>query len=622
MHTTIRIAGISLVLYFVSVFAGPDASRASGSFVSGKTVAADSAVVVTADSIASLVGAEVLRKGGNAVDAAVAVGFALAVTYPRAGNLGGGGFMLVRLASGETHFIDYRETAPAAAARDMYLDAAGKVIEDKSTVGYLASGVPGTIAGLALAHRRFGSLPWSDLVSYAQRLALEGFAVDRSFLDSIEEERKLLSKNAETRRIFIDSRLRPGDILVQPELAATLSRIMGEGEEDFYRGRTAELIVEEMKRGGGIITTEDLAAYRPRLRDALRASYRGYEIVSAPLPSSGGIILSELFQILELYDLGALGHNTRDHVHLVAEAEKVVYRLRALYMGDSDFFPAPFEGLVSPGYIDRLRAMISPSWILSIGELEAADLLPPSDSTRAAPQPRRDEAPRSRVDDAPRQEPRETTHFSIVDRWGNAVSNTYTLNGSFGSGVTVAGAGFLLNNEMDDFSIKPGYSNLYGLVGSEANAIEPGKRMLSSMAPTIVLRDGELFMVVGSPGGSTIPTAIFQVISNVVDFRMTLEEAVAAARFHNQYLPDRISVEPASLPADVVAALEALGHTIFVRDENIGDIQAILLPASADRPEVVKGNGRPRDPRSPEKSASGRMVGASDPRGSGRAIGY
>jgi gamma-glutamyltranspeptidase/glutathione hydrolase len=614
MFSGFRIAGIALFVSIVAVSLGPVASRASGSFVCGKTIAVDSAVVASADSIASRVGAEVLRKGGNAVDAAVAVGFALAVTYPRAGNLGGGGFMLFRSAAGGTHFIDYRETAPARASRDMYLDADGNVIDDKSTVGHLASGVPGTVAGLALAHRRFGTLPWSDLVAYAQRLAEKGFAVDRSFVKSIDEEKKLLSGNDETRRIFIDSRLHPGDILVQPELAATLSRIMVEGEEDFYRGRTAELIADEMKRGGGILTADDLASYRPRLRDALRAGYRGCEIVSAPLPSSGGIILTELFGILEPFALGEMGHNTASHAHLVSEAEKVVYRLRSLYMGDADFYPAPCEGLIDSSYIDRLRALISPSWVLSIAELEAADLTPPSDSTRAAPRPRRG--------DAPGEETPETTHYSIVDRWGNAVANTYTLNGSFGSGVTVAGAGFLLNNEMDDFSIKPGHPNLYGLVGSEANAIEPGKRMLSSMAPTIVVKEGELFMVVGSPGGSTIPTAIFQVISNVIDFRMTLGEAVAAPRFHNQYLPDRISLEPASLPADVVEALQRLGHTTFVREEDIGDIQAILVLAPADGPDGGKRNGRPRDSRSPEKSASGRLVGASDPRGSGRAIGY
>ena len=621
MRSSLRIAGTLLVLSFVLVSAGAGVLRAADIVVSGKTVTVDNAAVVTADSIASRVGVDVLRKGGNAVDAAVAVGFALAVTYPRAGNLGGGGFMLLRLSSGETHFIDYRETAPAAATRDMYLGPDGNVIEDKSLIGHLACGVPGTVAGLALAHRRFGTIPWSELVSYAQRLAEKGFAVDRSFLESIDEESELLTHNAETRRIFIDSLRRSGDILVQPELAATLGRVMRDGEEDFYRGRTAELIVAEMKRGGGILTAEDLASYRPRFRDPVRANYREYEILSAPLPSSGGIILSELFQILDRYDLGGMEHNARDHVHLVAEAEKIVYRLRALYMGDTDFYPAPFEGLVDPAYIGRLRAMISPSRVIPIAELEAADLTPPSDSTRAAPRPRRDEAPR--------EEPRETTHFSIVDRFGNAVANTYTLNGSFGSGVTVTGAGFLLNNEMDDFSIKPGYPNLYGLVGSEANAIEPGKRMLSSMAPTIVLKGGELFMVVGSPGGSTIPTAIFQVISNVIDFRMTLGEAVAAPRFHNQYLPDRISLEPVSLPSEVVTALEALGHTIFVRDEEIGDIQAILVEGAfsggggpREEGDGTKGDGRPRDPRRSGKRASGRLVGASDPRGSGRAIGY
>jgi gamma-glutamyltranspeptidase/glutathione hydrolase len=609
MHTTLRIAGLILVLSLLPAPGGSVDSRASGSFESGKTITVDNAVVVTADSIASRVGAEVLRKGGNAVDAAIAVGFALAVTYPRAGNIGGGGFMLLRLSSGETHFIDYRETGPSGATRDMYLDPDGNVIEDKSLVGHLASGVPGTVAGLALAHRRFGTLPWSDLVSYAQRLAEKGFPVDLSFLKSIEEERELLAHNDETRRIFIDSRVRPGDVLVQPELAATLQRLMRDGEKDFYQGRTAELILAEMKRGGGIITAADLASYRPCFREVVRADYRGYEIISAPLPSSGGIILSELFHVLETYDLGGMGHNTRDHVHIVAEAEKVVYRLRALYMGDTDYYRAPSEGLVDPAYIGRLRAMISPSRLLSVAELDAADLTPPGDSTRAAPKPRRDEAPR--------EEPRETTHFSIVDRWGNAVANTYTLNGSFGSGVTVAGAGFLLNNEMDDFSIKPGYPNLYGLVGSEANAIAPGKRMLSSMAPTIVLKEGALFMVIGSPGGSTIPTAVFQVISNVIDFRMTLEEAVAARRFHNQYLPDRISLEPASLSAGVVEALRTMGHTIYVREEDIGDIQAILVVGPGG-----KDDGRPGDPRVPGNRASGRLVGTSDPRGSGRAIGY
>jgi gamma-glutamyltranspeptidase/glutathione hydrolase len=616
MFPKFRITRTTLVLSVLLACAAPRALRASEAIQSGKTVTVSSAVVVTADSIASRVGVDVLRKGGNAVDAAVAVGFALAVTYPRAGNLGGGGFMLVRLSTGETVFIDYRETAPAKATRDMYLDSSGNVIEDASTIGPRASGVPGTVAGLALAHRRFGTIPWSDLVSYAWRLAREGFTVDRSFVESIEEEKELLASHPETKKTFVDSGLRAGDRLIQSDLAATLERVMRDGEEDFYRGRTAELIVAEMKRGGGLITAADLDSYHPEIREPIRANYRGYEIISAPPPSSGGIILSELFQILEPFDVGSMGHNTRDHVHLVCEAEKVVYRLRALYMGDTDYYPTPVAGLTEPSYIDRLRALISPTRVLPIGDLDAADLSPPADSKAV---------PRTSKDTAPREEPRETTHFSIVDRWGNAVSNTYTLNGSFGSGVAVTGAGFLLNNEMDDFSIKPGHPNLYGLVGSEANAIQPHKRMLSSMAPTIVLKNNELFMVVGTPGGSTIPTAIFQVISNVIDFRMTLEEAVAARRFHNQYLPDRISIESASLPAPVVDALEALGHTVVVRDEDIGDIQAIVVTGPRDGSGgPMDGDSRKRDgrPRDSKNRASGRIVGASDPRGNGRAIGY
>ena len=550
--------------------------------VSGKSIAVDSALVVTADSIASRVGVDVLKRGGNAVDAAVAVAFALAVTYPRAGNIGGGGFMLVRPASGEIHFIDYRETAPSGATRDMYIDPSGNVIEDLSTVGHLSAGVPGTVAGLSLAHRRFGTVPWSDLVAYAWRLAKDGFPVDSFFVHSIAEEQLLLESHRETKRIFVDAALAPGGVFRQPDLAETLHRLMTEGEKDFYEGRTAELIAGEMEREGGLVTKADLAAYRVKLRDPVHVAYRGYDVISAPLPSSGGIILSELFQILDRSEIGKIGYHSRDHVHLLSEAEKIVYFLRVHYMGDSDFYAAPAKGLVEASYVERLRRLIDPSRALPVRELEAIDL-------------------------APVPESHETTHFSIVDRWGNAVSNTYTLNGSFGSGVTVTGAGFLLNNEMDDFSIKPGYPNLYGLIGSEANAIEPGKRMLSSMSPTIVVKDGELFMVVGTPGGSTIPTTVLQVISNVIDFRMTLEEAVAAKRVHNQYIPDMISIEVGALPPSIVEGLNLLGHNVTSR-EPIGDMQAILMR-----------NGRSSDRGDRE---GGRLMGVSDPRGNGRAVGY
>jgi gamma-glutamyltranspeptidase/glutathione hydrolase len=594
MHERFRIrpAVLAVLFAFLSTSCEPqdhqqaqDKAPRAGVVVAGKSIVANSAVVVTADSIASRVGVDVLRKGGNAVDAAVAVAFALAVTYPRAGNIGGGGFMLVRLSTGETRFIDYRETAPAKSTRDMFLDPSGNVVEGRSTQGHLAAGVPGTVAGMALAHERFGSLPWSELVSYAWRLAKDGFAVDSFFVDSIHKERTLLESHAETKEIFIDPSLSPGDVFRQPDLAETFHRLMTDGKKDFYEGRTADLIIAEMERGGGFITKEDLAAYNAKLREPIRAAYRGYEIISAPLPSSGGIILSVLFQILGRYDVGKMEYHTRDQVHLFTEAEKIAYRLRALYMGDVDFYPTPWEELAAPSYIDRLNRLIDHSRVLPLRELDAIDFSPSAES-------------------------QETTHFSIVDRWGNAVSNTYTLNGWFGSGVTVAGAGILLNNEMDDFSIKPGYPNLYGLVGSEANAIEPGKRMLSSMAPTIVLKDGKLFMVVGTPGGSTIPTTVLQVVSNVVDFGMSLEDAVAARRIHNQYLPDQISVEANALAAAVAEALRALGYEVVEREE-IGDVQAILI----DKDD----NGRRGDPRD---QRNGRLVGVSDPRGNGRAIGY
>ncbi|UCG52225.1 MAG: gamma-glutamyltransferase [Candidatus Latescibacterota bacterium] len=600
-HTIAHQRALSTVLVCLCVFSqfllpacessqdkvgGRDISSPTQHLIAGKSIQADKAVVVTADSIASRVGVDVLKRGGNAVDAAIAVAFALTVTYPRAGNIGGGGFMLIRLAGGQTHFIDYRETAPAAATRDMYLDPLGNVIDKKSTRGHLAAGVPGTVAGMALAHRRFGSLPWEDLLEYAWRLAKEGFPLDGFFVRSISEKQQLLESHPETRRLFVSSGLSPGDRFVQPELAETLHRLMTEGEKDFYRGKTADLIAAEMERGGGLITKADLASYKPVFREPIRASYRGFELILAPLPSSGGIILSELFQMLEKFTVGEMGYHSRSHVHLLCEAEKIVYRLRALYMGDIDFYPTPWRELVDPRYTDRLYRLIDMSRVLPVRELDTIDLSPSAGSG----------------------ESEQTTHVSIVDQWGNAVANTYTLNGIFGSGVTVTGAGFLLNNEMDDFSIKPGHPNIYGLVGSDANAIAPGKRMLSSMSPTIVLAGNELFMIVGSPGGATIPTTVLQVISNVIDFGMTLEEAVAGRRVHNQYLPDKISIEVDALAPLVIEALETLGHKVVTR-KNIGDVQAIL----------IRNGRRHGDSSSP---GSGRVSGVSDPRGNGRAIGY
>ncbi len=554
--------------------AGPAPGSVSESgTVAGASVASAHAMVVTADSIASAVGNQVLLDGGNAVDAAVAVGFALAVTYPRAGNIGGGGFMLVRLADGAEAFIDYREAAPGGAGSGMYLDANGEVIPDLSTVGHRAAGVPGTVAGLRFAHEAYGTMPWDRLLTPAIALARDGFCVPPSLERSLTKAKTLLSRFEESRRIFITPGLRRGDRMVQSDLARTLERIAADWR-DFYRGETARLIVAEMEQHGGLITFADLGAYKAVSREPLRFRYGDCEIVSAPPPSSGGVLLAQILGMLALHRSADLPRQSAAYVHLVCEAEKIAYRGRALYLGDVDFYPSPWREMISPKIIRGLSAMISPDSILAVETLEGEDLL---QSARA-------------------REPVHTTHYSIVDRWGNAVANTYTLNDSYGSGVTVESAGFLLNNEMDDFAIAPDHPNLYGLVGSEANAIEPGKRMLSSMVPTIVLRDRGLYMVLGTPGGSTIPTSILQVILNVVDYGMPIEEAVTARRFHEQYLPDRIYIENRALAPDVIDALIEMGHKIEIR-EPIGEVQAIMIER-------------------------GKLTGACDPRGSGRAVGH
>jgi gamma-glutamyltranspeptidase/glutathione hydrolase len=535
--------------------------------VSGVDITVPHAIVVTSDSIASAVGNRVLLSGGNAVDAAVAVGFALAVTLPRAGNIGGGGFMLIRLANGEEHFIDYREEAPSGSSRDMYLDDNGEVVEGRSTVGHLAVGVPGTVYGLAYAHEAYGSLPWGQLVEPAVVLARRGFAVSPSLAASLRSKRDLLEKYGATRRIFVAPRYRAGDAMVQPALASTLERIAKDWR-DFYTGETARLIAAEMERGGGLITLDDLAAYRAVAREPLRFRYRDYSITSAPLPSSGGVILSQVFHILERHDAMALDRQSAAYIHLVAEAEKLSYRCRARYLGDTDFYPSPWRQLVAPLVVERMSALISPDAVLEVDSLDKTVLL----------------------------ESEETTHFSIVDRWGNAVSNSYTLNGSYGCGVVVENAGFLLNNEMDDFSIKASHANLYGLVGGEANAVAPGKRMLSSMSPTFVYDDDGLRLILGSPGGSTIPTTVLQVILDVIDHGMSLHDAVSAGRFHEQYLPDRIYVENGALTAESIDRLLDLGHKIEIR-KPIGEVQAV---------EVGEGG----------------LTGVSDPRGDGRAVGH
>ena len=543
---------------------------------------ARNAMVASTSEIASRVGADVMKRGGNAVDAAVAVGFALAVTWPSAGNLGGGGFLLLRKADGSVEAIDYRERAPLAATRDMYLDAQGKVVPKLSTDGYKAVAVPGTVAGLALAHKRHGKLKWEELVEPARKLAAEGFTVNYHLARSLSHKSTVEKMGSwdESRRIYQrDGKyFEMGDTIVQPELAAVLARIKA-SPRDFYEGETAKLIVADMKAHGGIVTAEDLRTYEPTLRKPLRGTYRGYDIITMPPPSSGGIALLEMLNMLEPYDLKSLGWHSSAYVHTVVEVMRRAFADRAAYLGDTDFVTVPVSGLTSRAYA-QFRAK-------SIG-----DKATPSKDVMGG-EPARYESP-------------DTTHFSIIDAEGNVVSNTYTLNDSYGAGVTVKGGGFLLNNEMDDFTSKVGVANDYGLIQGEANAIQPKKRPLSSMTPTIVLKDDKPYLVIGSPGGPTIINTVLQVIVNVIDFGMNVQQAVSAPRFHHQWLPDHIYWETFDLDGDTRAALEARGHqfrTLPGMDRTepgeIGDAQGILI-----------------DPQ------TGMRMGGADPRRGGAAIGW
>lgn len=545
-------------------------------------VRARSAMVASTSEIASRVGADVMKRGGNAVDAAVAVGFALAVTWPSAGNLGGGGFMLIRKADGTTEAIDYRERAPLAATRDMYLDAQGNVVPKMSTDGYRAVAVPGTVAGLALAHKRHGKLKWEDLVGPAQKIAAEGFEVNYHLARSLAHKNTVdkMGPWAESRRIYQrDGRFyEMGDAFVQPELAAVLARIRT-NPRDFYEGETARLIVADMKANGGIITMEDLRTYEPTIRQPLRGTYRGYDILTMPPPSSGGIALIEMLHMLEPYDLKSMGWRSSQYVHTLVEVMRRAFADRATYLGDTDFVKVPVAGLLSREYA-KTRAK------------DITGKATPSRDVRGGG-PAAYESP-------------DTTHYSIVDPEGTVVSTTYTLNDSYGSGVTAKGTGILLNNEMDDFTSKVGVANDYGLIQGEANAIAPKKRPLSSMTPTILLKDGKPYMVIGSPGGPTIINTVLQTIINVVDFDMDIQQAVSAGRFHHQWLPDHIYWETHDLDADTRAALEARGHKFrplpgMDRTEpgEIGDAQGVLI-----------------DPK------TGMRMGGSDPRRGGVAVGW
>jgi gamma-glutamyltranspeptidase / glutathione hydrolase len=511
-------------------------------------------MVASTDRVASEIGAEVLRRNGNAVDAAVAVHFALAVVNPEAGNVGGGGFLVARMADGTTAALDFRETAPMAATRDMFLDADGHVHPTRSLVGHLAAGVPGSVAGMWEAHRRFGTLPWAELLAPAIALA-EGVVVHERLAVSLRTHEERLTEFPSTSRVFLPGGRAPrvGERWVQADLAATLRRVAEQGADGFYRGRTAELVEAEMRRGGGIMTADDLARYRAVWRDPVRFPYRGHEVISMPPPSSGGVTLAAMLGILDGYDLRALGWHSAEHVHLFAEAARRAYADRNAYLGDPDFVRQPVERMASPAYAAERRRSISLARATPSAEVRPG----------LGPAPREGE---------------NTTHYSIVDGWGNAVAVTTTINSLYGSRVVVEGAGFLLNNEMDDFTAKPGVPNQFGLVQGEANVVRPAARMLSAMTPTIVLDpQGRLLMVTGTPGGSTIITAVAQQVVNVVDFRMDVATATAAPRLHHQHLPDTLRFERGGLEPATVERLRAMGHAVAERSGYQGDVQSIVV---------------------------------------------
>ena len=523
--------------------------------------------VVAAEPHAARAGLGVLRAGGNAVDAAVATALALAVTHPQAGNLGGGGFMLIRMADGRAAAIDFREKAPGAAGRDMYLRDDGSVDPEKSLIGATAAGVPGSPAGLLHAHQHFGSgkVSLQRLADPAIELAEDGFEVDHFLAGALFEKRAKLGRFAATREVFFDGD-RPlglGERLIQRDLAETIRRFAEGGFDGFYKGETAERIVRQMRNLGGYISRADLAAYRPAEREPLVGTYRGYQILGFPPPSSGGVAVQQMLNILEHDDLSAAGHGSARATHLIVEAMRRAYADRSRWLGDPDFYPVPVEGLVAKGYAKRLRA--------TIADDRVAAVVPGSP--------------------AGGKESDDTTHFSVVDADGNAVTCTTTINSTFGAALVAEGLGFFWNNEMDDFSAKPGTPNQFGLVGGEANAIAPGKRMLSSMTPTMVLRDSEPLLVLGSPGGGRIINTVLQVILNVVDFDLPLREAVAAPRIHHQWLPEHVSWERLAVNPDVQKALEAIGHRFAERPRSIGRCQAIRIRADGTRVAVS-------DPRS------------------------
>ncbi|MBV1907681.1 MAG: gamma-glutamyltransferase [Kangiellaceae bacterium] len=552
-----------LILLLVSLFSSIANLSAQEQSVT-KAKAKTQAAIAIPDQYGARAAEEILLAGGNAVDAAIATGFALAVTYIDAGNIGGGGFMLIHM-DGKPFFLDYREVAPLAAHRDMYLNEDKDVIENASLIGSKAAGVPGTVAGFWEAHQRFGKLPWKTLLQPAIRLAEQGFVPANILVEDIKDNYSRFQDTTNFKRYF--GNVKNGVAFKQPELAATLKRIAQSGPKDFYQGETAKLIVAHMEKTGGIISAKDLESYQAIWREPLKANWRGYQILSSPPPSSGGF---GVIQLLKMKDYLAnefknIPHNSSQYVHLVAEMEKRVFADRAEYLGDPAFVDIDMSELISEAYIKRRAMEVD---VKSISTLESV---------------------------TPGLESPNTTHYSIMDSEGNAVSNTYTINWGYGSGVVVEGAGFLLNNEMDDFSVKPGVPNIFGVVGNKANEIQPGKRMLSSMSPTILLKDNEPVMVVGTPGGSTIFTSVFQTIVNILDFKMTPFEAASETRFHHQLLPPDLVTQSPSRPLSnsTISELAKRGYRVEPHSWDFGDVQVIwkdkdrLVPASDSRDRGV-----------------------------------
>ena len=547
---------------------------------SREPVRAKHGLVASTNEVASRVGVDIMKRGGNAVDAAIAVAFALAVTHPAAGNLGGGGFMMIRLKNGKSTAIDYREMAPAAASRNVYLDQQGNVIKGEGgpLVGYRAAGVPGTVRGMELALKNYGSgkLSWAQLLEPARGLAANGFRVTYTLARSLRGNNDYLSQYADTKHIYLnDGRFyNEGDLFLQPDLAATFSRLQKAGPNEFYQGKTARLIVADMKRNNGLMTMADLRGYVAKQREPLRGNYRGYEVISMPPPSSGGAVLIEMLNILEGYDLNKMDPSSSERYHLMAEAMRRAFADRAEFMGDADFVKVPVAGLIDKSYAAKLRGTINAERASTSVEVRAGK---PAG-----------------------HESEETTHFTVVDAEGNAVANTYTLNNSYGSAAVAKGTGIILNDEMDDFAAKPGTPNMYGLIQGERNAVAPQKRPLSAMTPTIVLnKDGSLWFTVGSPGGPTIINTVLCVITNVIDYDMNIQQAIDAPRIHHQWLPDTLAFEPFGLSGDTQRALSSRGHKL-AKPNYLGDAEGIMI-----------------------EEKTGIRLGATDPRRSdGLAVGY